>query len=41
MMIVHLHLNIKQILLVILLHIEEIKKKGVKIAAPLKYLSNF
>ena len=41
MMIMLLHLNIKQILLVILLQTEEIKKEGVKIAVPLKYLSNF
>ena len=39
MMIMLPHLNIKQILLVIQEIMEE--KNGVKIAVPLKYLSNF
>ena len=39
MMIMLLHLNKKQILLVIQKIMEE--KNGVKIAVPLKYLSNF
>ena len=36
------HLNINQILLVVLLQMKQIEKKeGVKIVVPLKYLSNF
>ena len=35
------HLNINQILLVILMQMEQTGKKNVKIVVPLKYLSNF